>query len=160
FELLDAIEDRLTVYRDHSEMCRVNRLAPAKPVRVSAGLFDLLRLAGRISAETGGAFDVTAGAPLKAWGFLRGPRRGPAEGARAEALERVGMRHVVLDQAKRTVSYRRPGLEINLGSIGKGYALDKLAALLERRWNLRSALLHGGSSSVYAKGDPSGDSRG
>jgi thiamine biosynthesis lipoprotein len=160
FELLDAIEDRLTVYRDHSEMCRVNRLAAARPVRASAELFQLLRLAARISAETEGTFDVTAGALIKAWGFFRGPRRVPPEAERALALECVGMRHVVLDEAKRSVRYRRPGLEINLGSIGKGYALDRLAELLGHRWNLRAALLHGGSSSVYAKGGPCGDRRG
>src|SRR5262245_32485512 len=71
FELLDAIEDRLTVYRDHSEMCRVNRLAPARAVRVSAELFGLLRAAARLSDQTDGAFDVTAGALIKAWGFFR-----------------------------------------------------------------------------------------
>jgi thiamine biosynthesis lipoprotein len=58
------------------------------------------------------------------------------------------------------VRYHRPGLEVNLGSIGKGYALDRMGELLAKRWNLPAVLLHGGSSSVYARGDPHGDGKG
>jgi thiamine biosynthesis lipoprotein len=54
----------------------------------------------------------------------------------------------------------RPGLEINLGSIGKGYALDRAAALLRQRWGLSAVLLHGGRSSVHAVGTEPGDERG
>ncbi len=70
------------------------------------------------------------------------------------------MQHVEMDGERRTVRYHRPGLEINLGSIGKGYALDRLGELLASRWKMTAMLLHGGSSSVYAKGDPHGDGRG
>jgi thiamine biosynthesis lipoprotein len=160
FDLLDALEDQLTVYRDTSEMCRVNRLAWKRPVRVEAGLFGLLAQAAQIHQESDGAFDVTAGALIKAWGFFRGPRRVPSEIERAEALARVGMRHVELDPTRRTVRFHRPGLEVNLGSIGKGYALDRMGDLLVRRRNLPAVLLHGGSSSVYARGDPHGDGKG
>jgi thiamine biosynthesis lipoprotein len=160
FEVLDLLEEQLTVYRDTSEVCRLNRLAPRRAVRVEAGLFRLLELAGRIHSESGGAFDVTAGALVKAWGFFRGPRRVPAEDERSEALSRVGMRHVEMNPPRRTVRYRVGGLEINLGSIGKGYALDRMASLLTARWKTQAVLLHGGSSSVYAKGDPHGAARG
>ena len=47
---------------------------------------------------------------------------------------------------------RKPGLELNLGAVGKGYALDRAGELLRHRWGVRSALLHGGSSSVLARG--------
>jgi thiamine biosynthesis lipoprotein len=160
FELLDALEDQMTVYRDTSEICRVNRLAWRKPVRVEARLFDLLALARRIHEQTEGAFDVTTGAIIKAWGFFRGPRRVPSNDERATALQRVGMQHVEMDGERRSVRSHREGLEINLGSIGKGYALDRLGELLASRWKMRTMLLHGGSSSVYAKGDPHGDGRG
>src|SRR5262249_22047662 len=61
---------------------------------------------------------------------------------------------------RRTVRYRCPGLEINLGSIGKGYALDRAAAVLRDEYGTASALLHGGHSSVYAIGTEPGDGRG
>src|SRR5262249_17993203 len=70
FDLLDRLEEQLTVYRDHSEVCRLNRTAFQAPVPVEEGLFGLLQLAARITAETGGAFDVTAGALIRAWGFF------------------------------------------------------------------------------------------
>jgi thiamine biosynthesis lipoprotein len=160
FELIDALEAQLTVYRDDSEVSRINQLAPSRPVPVEARLFDLLSLAQRISAETEGAFDVTAGALIKAWGFFRGPKRVPGEEQLRRAMERVGMRWVTLAPEGRSVRFGRRGLEINLGAIGKGYALDRAAELLGRQWNLSAALLHGGYSSVYAKGSPPGDERG
>ncbi len=75
FELLDALEAQMTVYRDTSEISRLNRLAWRKPVRVESRLFDLLDLARHIHEQTHGAFDITTGALIRAWGFFRGPRR-------------------------------------------------------------------------------------
>jgi thiamine biosynthesis lipoprotein len=160
FDLLAALEEQMTVYRDTSEVSRLNRLAWRRAVRVESRLFDLLTLAARIHAASEGAFDITAGAIIKAWGFYRGPRRVPTEAKLAEAMARVSMQHVELDEQRRTVRYHRPGLEINLGSIGKGYALDRLGELLAKRWKIPAMLLHGGSSSVYAKGNPHHDGRG
>jgi thiamine biosynthesis lipoprotein len=149
---IDRLEAQLTVYRETSEVSRLNRLAPLAPVPVEEGLFNLLALAARVHADTEEAFDITAGALIKAWGFFRGPRRVPSEEDRRQALDRVGMSHVHLDPERQQVRYLRPGLEINLGSIGKGYALDEAVRLLTEKWNLPSALLNGGHSSVYAKG--------
>jgi thiamine biosynthesis lipoprotein len=157
---IDRLEAQLTVYRDSSEVSRLNRLASLVPVPVEEKLFELLKLAARVNVETEGAFDITAGALIKAWGFYRGPRRVPSDQERAETLSRVGMQHVLLDSGKHTVRYDCQGLEINLGSIGKGYALDRAAWLLADEWNLTSALLHGGHSSVYAVGLEPGGSRG
>jgi thiamine biosynthesis lipoprotein len=74
-------------------------------------------------------------------------------------MRRTGFRHVVLNPDARTVKFRVPGLELNLGAVGKGYALDRAAELL-RESGVGSALLHGGGSSVYAIGHPPGDPRG
>jgi thiamine biosynthesis lipoprotein len=160
FEQIDHLEQQLTVYRETSEVSRLNRLAGQISVPVEPRLFELLALAEEISRETDGAFDVTAGALIKAWGFFRGPRRVPSTEELGSALARVGMRHVWLDAQHSNVRYHRPGLEINLGSIGKGYALDRVAESLRNQWNLRSALLHGGHSSVYAMGSESDDRAG
>jgi thiamine biosynthesis lipoprotein len=160
FGLLDELEDQLTVYRDTSEVCGLNRLAASRAVPVEPRLFDLLSRSARISEETEGAFDVTAGALIKAWGFFRGPRRVPAEGERQRAVTCVGMQHVALAPESRSVRFLRPGLELNLGSIGKGYALDRVAEMLRSQWHLRSGLLHGGFSSVHAIGSPPDDPAG
>ena len=160
FEFLDELEDQLSVYRDHSEVSRLNRHAPLRAVRVEAGLFELLDLARRIHDDTGGAYDIAIGSLLEAWGFFRGPRRVPPEAERRESLARGGMAQVSLDSERRAVRYLRPGVKINLGSIGKGYALDCMADRLAASRGVRHVLIHGGSSSVVARGDAHGDGRG
>ena len=75
-------------------------------------------------------------------------------------MQRVGMNRVVLDEERRTIHFLCRGLEINLGSIGKGYALDRVAERLRTEAALSSGLLHGGHSSVYAIGSSPGDARG
>jgi thiamine biosynthesis lipoprotein len=159
-DLIDRLEAQLTVYRDTSEVSRLNRLAAVAPVPVEAGLFDLLTLAARITHATGGAFDLTAGPLIKAWGFFRRQGRVPGDHELAAAMMKVGMRHVALDPTRRAVCYQQPGVEINLGSIGKGYALDRVGEVLRDEWGITSGLLNGGNSSILALGTPPGDPRG
>lgn len=154
---IDQLEEQLTVYRDSSEVSRLNEQAFARPVEVEERLFRLLEMSARLTMESEGAFDITAGALIKAWGGFRGPRRVPTEETRTAALEHVGMKHVQLDPENLTARFLRPGIEFNLGSIGKGYALDRVAESLRRVWDVRSALLHGGHSSVLAVGAPPGE---
>jgi thiamine biosynthesis lipoprotein len=149
---IDRLEAQLTVYRDDSEVSTMNRSASSGPVRVSAELIELLQLAARLTTETQGAFDVAAGALVNAWGFFRGPRRVPSTEERSAALRAAGMRNVVLDALNHTVRYCARGLQINLGSIGKGYALDRAAQILMKNRDVRAGLLHAGHSSVYAMG--------
>ena len=72
----------------------------------------------------------------------------------------VGMQHIALDSERHSARFDREGVEINLGSIGKGYALDRTAELLRDRWRISSALLDGGTSSILAIGSPPDDSGG
>ena len=159
-DLIDAVEDQLTVYRNHSEVSRLNATAAAGPVVVEQNLFDLLAFSAALTNDTAGAFDIATGSLIKAWGFFKREGHVPPAKELAEARARSGMRHVVLDAEARTVKYRRAGLEINLGGIGKGYALDLAAELLRRKWGVASALLHGGGSSARALGTPPGQPRG
>jgi thiamine biosynthesis lipoprotein len=159
-DLIDELEDQLTVFRDHSEVSRLNATAADLPVEVEPGLFDLLEFAAQITRQTGGAFDVATGSLIKAWGFYKREGRVPRPVERAAAMACTGTRFVVLDRPRRSVRYLRNGLEINLGGIGKGYALDRAADLLRREWGLTSALVHGGSSSVRVIGTPPGQPRG
>ena len=157
---ISEMEDLLTVYRGDSPMCQVNATAFDGPVRVDARMFAVLARAAELHAMTDGAFDITAGALIKAWGFFRGPRRVPSPAEQAEALARTGMQHVRLDPEAMTVRFDVPGLEFNLGAIGKGYAIDRAIARIRREFNVTCALMQGGSSSVYALGAPDADPRG
>jgi FAD:protein FMN transferase len=159
-DLIDRVESQLTVYRPTSEVSRLNRLARHVPVPVEPGLFDLLTLAADITVQTGGAFDVTAGPLVKAWGFFHRQGRIPDDAELADALSRVGMPHLALDADRRSVRFRRDGVEINLGSIGKGYALDRAGELLRSKYGISAGLLNGGNSSALAVGTPLNDTRG
>ncbi len=155
-DLIDALEAQLTVYRDDSEVSRLNATAHLNPVEVEPGLFHLLETAVTLSEQTEGAYDVTAGPLSEAWGFVRGPRRVPDPAALAEARARTGSQHLRLDAEHKTVAFDRQGVGINLGSIGKGYAIDRAVAVIAAHWWPTSALVHGGLSSLFALGSPAG----
>lgn len=154
-DLVDVLEDQLSVYREQSEISRLNRQAAVGPVEVEPRLFQLLERAMRLHAATDGAFDITAGPLTKAWGFYRRAGRVPTQGELAEAVSRVGSQWVELDPQTSSVRFLRPGVEINLGAIGKGYALDRCAEWLTSA-GLGNYLLHGGMSSVLARGTRAG----
>jgi thiamine biosynthesis lipoprotein len=160
FAEIHRLESQLTVYSETSEVSRLNRWAPFAEVQVEAGLFELLRLSKEIWARTERAFDPSAGKLIKAWGFFRGPPRVPTHDEIASSLQTVGFEHIELVPESQAVRFDRPGVEINLGSIGKGYALDRASQLLRRRYGVRSGLLHAGRSSVYAIGTPPGSADG
>ena len=88
-------------------------------------------LSQELSNQTGGAFDITVGALVKAWGFYRRAGHVPAPEELEAVRGRIGMRHLHLDLEKQSIRFMRPGLEINLASIGKGYALDRVASPAE-----------------------------
>jgi len=158
-DLIEALEDQLTVYRE-SEVTLLNATAFEEPVAVEPQLFELLQHCAILTNDTAGAFDAAAGRLSRCWGFTQREGRIPTPGELAEAIAATGFKHVILNERDRTVRFRRPGLEINLGAIGKGYALDRAAELLQSRWNIGSALLAGGGSSVRAIGRPENELRG
>ncbi|KAA5545185.1 FAD:protein FMN transferase [Roseiconus nitratireducens] len=155
-ELLDRIEADLSVYVADSEISRVNAHAAVEPVAVSADTFNLLETSQRWSERSGGAFDVTAGPLVRAWGFTQRRGKKPGDAEIQQARERVGYQKMQLDADQRTVRFSCPGMEVNLGAIGKGFALDRLTAELRRR-GLGNFLIHGGGSSVIAHGGQSAD---
>jgi thiamine biosynthesis lipoprotein len=154
-DLVETLESQMTVYRDDSEVIRINCEAAKRPVPVESRLFAIFQLAERLHAETHGAIDITSGPLSEAWGFSRRDGRLPSDAVIASALERVGMKHVVLDVRQQTVAFRRPGMNVNFNCIGKGYALDRMAELLASNL-VDDYLLHGGKSSVLARGNQPG----
>ena len=156
-DVVEALEARLTVYNDVSEVARLNATAHLGPVEVEGGLFALLEQAIAIGRATGGAYDVTAGALSLAWGFTRGPKRVPTLEDLADARARTGPDHLSLDPGRQTIAFDRPGIVINLGSIGKGYAIDRAVDVIRGHWWPTTALIHGGRSSLYALGSPPDD---
>jgi thiamine biosynthesis lipoprotein len=148
---VDKLERQLTVFRETSEICYINRNAASNPVCVEPSLFALMLQCKDLHRETGGAFDVSTGPLTRCWGFLKRQGRIPTPAELDEARALVGFDKLLLDRETRTVRFDRPGVEINLGSIGKGYAIDVIAAQIAGR--VQTALLSAGSSSMRAVGD-------
>ncbi len=152
FDEVDRIEQQLSIYRPESEISIINRTASEVPVRVERSLYDLLKLARRVGTETAGAFDITTGALTRCWGFLdrKGRLPDPAQLDTARAVS--GWHLVEFADSSCSVFFRNRGVELNLGGIGKGYALDRAGAILLRS-GLRHFLMHAGQSSILAFGD-------
>ena len=152
FALIDAIEDQMTVYRDHSELSRLNQTAADDQVVVEEHLFGLLALAVELHQQTGGAFDVTSGSLTKLWQFDRRSGSIPDDASITSLLTDVGSGHVRLDPRDQSVRFLRSGVSINLGGIGKGHAIDRVA----KRFlavGINDFVTHGGQSSVLAHGN-------
>jgi thiamine biosynthesis lipoprotein len=150
-DVVEQLECQMTVYRDDSEISRLNQTAALGPQLVESRLFDLLELAARLHRETGGAFDITTGPLIRLWGFHRRAGRFPPPDELAATLRCVGMSQVQLNQSQRTVAFGRPGVQLNLGGIGKGYALDRCGEILINQ-GIFDFLIHGGQSSILARG--------
>lgn len=159
FDEVRRLEEMLSNYRPASEWSRVNREAARGPVRVSRELFDLLAASQRYSEASEGAFDITVGPLMKVWGFYRGSGRFPHRAEIKGAMARIGHRNVELNPQNQTVRFRVPGMELDPGGIGKGYAVDRMAEILKAA-GIRSAFITAGSSSMYAIGAPPNDARG
>jgi len=150
---IERLEAQLSLYRPSSEIAHLNSRAAHEAVRVTPAVFTLLEQAQKLSRETNGAFDVTIAPLVHAWGFMGGTGRTPEPNEIEEARSRVGMHLVQLNPADYTVRFLREGVMIDLGAIGKGYAIDCAVELL-REAGVTSALLHGGTSTIYAIGTP------
>ena len=154
-DLVDALEDQMSVYRPHTEISEINRRAAASPVAVEPRLFALLQQAQKLFDETGGAFDITSGPLSKVWGFYRRSGQMPSDDEIRAALEFVGGQQVEMNPERSTIHFLRPGLEINLNAIGQGHALDRCAELLLAE-SVNNFLMHGGQSSILARGSRAG----
>ena len=129
---LDRIEGRMSHYRVDSELSRFNGARTTAPQPMSAETLGVVAEALAVSRESGGAFDVTVGPLVDAWGF--GPagrtRAAPDKAARAALRTRVGSELLEIDRAASTLRKRREEVVIDLSAIAKGYAVDAVASLL------------------------------
>lgn len=147
------LDRQLSAYRPSSDVSWINAQAHHTPVKVEPRLFALLERCQALSSATEGAFDITVGPLMRAWGFVNGAGSLPDRQARRHAESCVGWKHLHLDPIASTVRFGRRDMRIDLGAVGKGYAVDAAIEIL-RSHGITSALLHGGTSSVHALGPP------
>jgi thiamine biosynthesis lipoprotein len=148
---IERLDARLSRYRPASDISVVNRGAAQDAVPIDGEVLEILRICAEVSAESGGAFDVSVGALVDLWRHAGRTGRRPVGDAIAAARAACGMAHVVLDAGGRSVRFSREGLSLDLGAAGKGYAVDCAVERL-REAGVAHALIHGGTSSVHAIG--------
>lgn len=148
---IERIEAQLSLYRPSSQIAHVNARAAFEPVCVDPSVFHLLEQIQTLSAETKGAFDMTIAPLMRCWGFMRDTGRVPDAAELAAARSRVGSHLVRLNPKDRTVAFACEGVMLDLGAVGKGYAIEQAAAIL-RDAGVLNAILHGGTSTVFGLG--------
>lgn len=156
FREIDRLESLLSRFDPCSDVSQVNRLKPGQSIRVGTDVFECLSVAAWAYSETGGAFDVTVGPVLGFQKDMKGVAPNDKAGVDFEAARKlVGMMRLDLDDSDFSVGIRADaegGVEIDLGGIGKGYALDKVADIIEE-WDLKDFLLNAGFSTALASGN-------
>ena len=129
---LQEIDRKMSTYREASEISRLNRSRETVPQPLSRDTLTVLAEALRISRTTGGAFDITVGPLVNAWGF--GPPPHPTAPPTAAEIERLKLRSgwakIELDPRTSTIRKREPALYLDLSAIAKGYAVDRLSEVL------------------------------
>jgi thiamine biosynthesis lipoprotein len=150
---IERLERQLSHYREDSDISRLNQHAPHQWVRLEPRLYHLLKRCAALNLETEGAFDITTDPLTRLWGFRRGEGRVPSEEEIRAALENVGMYRILFDDEDHLIRFTAPQLSLNLGAIGKGYAVDAAVETL-RFYHVSRAVVHGGQSTIYALGSP------
>jgi len=150
-EEMHRIDREMSPFKPESELSRINREAADHPVPISAEMFDILSRSMEFSRLSHGVFDIT----FSSVGYMYDYRRHikPTDAEIAKALPGIDYRHILLDAQKQTVKFSRPGVRIDLGGIGKGYAVDKCIALLKQRGITQALVTAGGDSRVLGNKD-------
>ena len=153
FDEVDRIERLMSHYKPDSPLSQLNREAAKHPIKVERELWEFLLDCRNFSAFTNGAFDITVGPLMKAWGFFRGEGRMPTATELARVRKVVGYRHLRFDLQNKTIRFDREGVELDLGGIAKGYAVDQIVYVLKSH-KIQRALISAGGSTIYALGAP------
>ena len=148
---ITRLESMLSLYIPASEVSHINKRGAYEPVPVSPEVFMLLERSIELSNQTKGAFDITIAPLMKCWRFMNDTGFVPTENEIENACALVGIEQVKLNSCDSTVQLNREGVMLDLGSLGKGYALEQASTLLlENKFN--NFLIHGGTSTVCAAG--------
>jgi len=149
---IEWLERALSIYIPESELNQLNATPVGDSRAVSSDVLELLKIGIDVFEKTNGAFDITAASLSEAWGFARRQGSMPTPEQIEDAISKVGTQHLTVDDKTKSVRFGHPGVKINSGGIGKGYALDRAHQILRSR-GVDNFLIHGGQSSVMASGD-------
>jgi thiamine biosynthesis lipoprotein len=157
FAELENVDNLMSDYKDDSQISRVNRDAYNQPVRVGESTFEVLQRARHFSKLTNGAFDVTVGPLVDLWRTAAEQNRTPTETELATARSKVGYEKLTLDADKMTVRFAAEGMRLDLGGIGKGYAIDKAIEAMQKSGAIGGMVDVGGDVRCFSAPPPGKD---
>src|SRR5580700_252995 len=143
------IDNLMSHYKPESQLSQINAHANTEPVQVDKELFDLIKLSTHYSQITEGAFDITYASVGYLYNYPAHIR--PTEAQIKAALPAVNWRNMLFDDAHHTVRFEHPGMRIDLGGIGKGYAVDRAIEILQKRGIQHAVVTAGGDSRIIGK---------
>ncbi|MCP4709892.1 MAG: FAD:protein FMN transferase, partial [Planctomycetes bacterium] len=149
FEKVDRLEQLFSRFIDGSDIWRINKLEAGSWTPVDTDTLKCIQLAHSIADQTNGAFDITI-SPLHHW-WSQDDTPDQSDPEFNEAAVRTGMDLLDISQQAHGIGVRTDGVRIDLGGIGKGYAVDQMIQIL-KEYDIENALAHGGQSTVYALG--------
>ncbi len=144
FARIAELDQIMSDYKQNSELmklCKANDAAPGKPIKVSKDLLTVLIAANELSKKSDGAFDATVGPVVQLWRLARRTQQLPAKKELEEALGKVGYDKLSINPTTSEVSLKVPGMRLDLGGIGKGFAADEVMKLLREKHGIQQALV-------------------
>lgn len=156
FMEIARLEEELSRFRHTSDIWRLSQLEPGQSLSVCLAAWDCLTLSKAVWEETQGAFDITIGPLMLLWRDAEGNLHEPDPARLELARKSVGSQLFELDEAELKVTVQAGRMVFDLGAVGKGYALDQAAALLQD-WGIENAFLNAGDSTLLALGNPPGE---
>jgi thiamine biosynthesis lipoprotein len=153
FGAIAEVDRLMSNYRDDSELSRINRLAAHESVRVSDPMLSILEAAQQVSARSQGGFDATVGPLVRLWGFHDKRPHLPTAAELAALRPLIDYHNLLIDGQTHSVRFARPGVEVDLGGIAKGFAVEVAANALRRR--ALGGLIDAGGNQ-YLVGSPPG----
>lgn len=126
----NRMDDRLSVFKETSEVSTINKMSGIGSVKVSPDTFELIKISKTIAEETDGAFDITMKPVVDLWFHARAAKSIPSKSHIKEALRKVDYKDLILNERQRSVMLKNKGEQIDLGGIAKGYILDKIKEMI------------------------------
>jgi thiamine biosynthesis lipoprotein len=151
FDELVRIDKMMSDYKADSELSKVNREAFGKAVKVSPELFEILQISEDYSRLSSGAFDITVGPLVDLWHKAGETNSMPDANTIAAAKAKVGYEKLILDAKAMTIRFAVEGMRLDLGGIGKGYAVDKAVEAMKRRGAIGGMVDSGGNIRCFGK---------
>lgn len=148
FAELDRLESLLSRFLPNSDIARISTLKKGQSVLVSPETMECLQIAQQVYRQTGGLFDITIGGPVDLW-----KEHSPPMDAVQKMLRSVGMNKLKICPETMSVEVNADGMMVDLGGIGKGYAVKQMATVLNE-WKVQQAIIHGGMSTLLALEPP------